>query len=118
MAGAAAVSRSGRPPATAPAGRVTLVAAARAQGLSRSHAHTLVTRGKVPARREPDGTWTVAEADVPLLVRRQPSAAARKAVQLRPDPVQLKAWAAATKRAGHVAVSSWLSRVADAAAKR
>lgn len=112
------MTRPGRPPATAPPGRITLVTAARAQGLSRSHAHTLVTRGRVPARQETDGTWTVAEADVGLLVRRQPATAARKAVQLRPDPVQLKAWVAATRRAGHSAVSAWLTAVANAAAKR
>jgi len=62
----------------------------------------------------------MAEADVGLLVRRQPrlATAARKAVQLRPDPLQFKAWAGATKRAGHSAVSAWLTAVANAAAKR
>lgn len=112
-------ARPGRPPATAPPGRVTLVAAARSRGLSRSHAHTLVTSGRVPARQEPDGTWTVAEADVPLLAR-QPARATvkRSAVMLRPDSALLKLWLAASRRAGHSAVSAWLTAVANAAARR
>lgn len=104
---------AGRPPATAPRGRVTLEQAAELAGVSYQVAHRRVTAGVVPSERDPSGVITIRRRDVKLIQPRAPAKGdGRKAVMLRPDLERYAAW---ERAAGDRPVSSWLAALADAA---
>ncbi len=90
----------GRPPATAPRGRVTLAEASEISGLTRQEIHRRIQAGLVPGEQDARGFWTITRQDAEGLERRPPPSGPRVAVQLRPYKPRYKAWEREAKRQG------------------
>lgn len=90
----------GRPPATAPRGRVTLAEASEISGLSRQEIHRRITIGQLAGEQSPAGVWTIARKDAEALERRPPAAGKRIAVMLRPVAARHAAWKREARRRG------------------
>lgn len=114
-----------RPPAVAPAGRLTVQEAADALGMSYSGVYRHVTAGTVECVRDASGVITIARADLQKIKRaqRKPAAGDKRGIFLRPSAESVERWEkaiAATTKAGAEPpkLSRWLSDLADAAARR
>lgn len=104
---------AGRPPATAPRGRVTLAEASVASGLSTDEIRRRCVSGQIPSAAQDDtGVWSMRRGDLPRLTRRAPSTDKRRAVMTRPTVARYECW---ERTAGSKPVSVWLAELADAA---
>ena len=104
----------GRPPASAPRGRVTLQAAAELAGVSYSLVYRRVEAGEVPSERDASGVITVARLDLKLLGRRPKADTKTHAVMVRPELAQYAAWQREAERRG-LAVSGLAMQLMDEA---
>lgn len=103
---------SGRPPATAPRGRVILPEAAELADVSYSLVHRYATAARCRASVTPPGVITLARRDPKLPARLLPADMDRKAEMLRPTFEHYAAW---ERAAGDKPVSVWLGELADKA---
>lgn len=103
----------GRPPATAPRGRVTLAEASEISGLTRQEIHRRIMDGQIPSAEQGEsGVWTIGRKEAETLERRPQSKGPRKAVMLRPYVPRYKAWEREAKRRG-VPVSTLAGELLD-----
>lgn len=110
------MTRTGRPPSTPPAGRLTLADAASLAKVAYSVVYQRVTNGQIPSAEQDagSGTWTIAKRDVKLI---RPGRAPKYPDGRKPFYVRvgLKRAAAWERTAGSKGVTAWLIALADAA---
>lgn len=92
--------------------RLTLQEAAAASGLSYRQVYRRVVEHRVVPSERVGQSYTIAAADVHLLVPRPPAKDPRPGITLRPSVEQAKAW---KRTAGRRTVSGWLLALANAA---
>lgn len=99
---------------TRPSDRLTLAEAASSAGVTYAVAyHRVAIARTIPsAEQAPDGVWTIARRDLPLIRRRERTHTEYKAYNLKVSPERAAAWARA---ASGRSVQSWLTAIADAA---
>jgi hypothetical protein len=92
--------------------RLTLIEAAAASGLSYRQVYRRVVQQSVVSSEREGQSYTIAAADLALLVPRAPAKDPRPGITLRPSVEQARAW---KRTAGRRTVSGWLLALANAA---
>lgn len=112
-----ATSERGRPPEVAPAGRITIGAAAKLAGVSYATVYRAVKSNGVRHEQAENGVIYVFRADLgklrPVV---KPIRSERPSVTVRLEPAQLRRWQAAAGNGK--SVSRWLTELGDKAAAK
>ncbi len=111
-----------RPPAVAPAGRMTIQEVAEALELSYSGVYHHLRHNEIPHQQDDSGVISIARSDLAKFkrVRRQPAAGNTRGIFLRPTADIAKRWERAIKETTKkgeepIPVSRWLLELAERA---
>lgn len=117
--------RTTRPPAVAPAGRLTIAEAADALSMSYSGVYRHIDAGTVPFEQDESNVITIARADLGKIraAKRKPASGDSQGVFVRQPKATIARWERAIKattKPGEkpIAVSRWLVDLAENATKR